>query len=264
MSVHPLATVAPVWIDHVVLAVADLEKASDQLAGEHGLGSYPAPPPAGSIGLGGRIVPCGSGYLQLLAVQDHAGATGHSLGAAVVAALEEGRLLVSWAVATDQIEAFSRRNGLDPTSDEVRAADGALLRRRVLGAEVALGGVLPAVVSWDDPEKGHPERQPVGHRVDPIGITCLELAAQATRLRSWLGPAVHDLPIKICRGAGGLHAVTVATAAGDLNIGNRDRDGPWPRRQAVLDIGGAYGQREEPRPSSEASRWSSSSTAVVR
>lgn len=224
MSVHPLATVAPLWIDHVVIAVPDLGMASDLLAGDHGLGSYPAPPPAGSTGLAGRIVPCGSGYLHLLAVQERAGATGHSLGAAVVAALEDDRLLVSWAVATHQIEALSRRNGLDPTAEEVQAADGAFLRRRVLGAELALGGVLPAILSWDDPTTSHPERQPVGHRVDPVGITCVELAAQPARLRSWLGPALHDLPVKICRGTHGLRAVTVATAAGDILIRDRDAE----------------------------------------
>lgn len=263
MSVHPLATVAPLWIDHVALAVRDLAAASDRLVSEHGLASYPATPMA-SPGIAGRIVPCGSGYLHLLAVEDPGRAARHRLGAAVLAAVEAHRPLMSWAVATDQIGALVRRTGLDAAADQVSAVDGNRLHRRVVGVEPALAGVVPAIVCWDHPAEGHPESQPVDHRVDPLGITCIELAADLRALRSWLGPALHDLPIKIRPGPRGLRCVTVATAAGDLNIKSRDADDPWLRRRAVLGVGiDSYGRPEEPRPSSEARRFSSSSAAVV-
>lgn len=260
MSVHPLATVAPLWIDHVVVAVRDLGAAGERLASEHGLGSYPAPPTA-SPGVAGRVVPCGAAYLHLLAVEDRGRAARHRLGAAVLAAEEAHRPLMSWAVATDQIGALVRRTGLGEKTEQVTAADGTPLHRQVVGAELALGGVVPAIVSWEH-AKGHPATQPVHHGVDPLGITCIELAADLRTLGTWLGPALHDVPIKICPGPHGLRCVTVATVDGDLNIGNPDGDNPWLRRQALPGIG-SYRQRGEPRPSSEASRGSSSSAIVV-
>lgn len=222
MSVHPLATVAPVWIDHVVMAVEDVGATATRLAAEHGLGSYRAHP-AGLSGLVGRIVPCGSGYLHLLAVEDAAGAAAHALGSAVLGAVEVGRCLLSWAVATDNIDAFARRTGRRAAVEEVAGSNGASLRRLVVGAGPAVGGAVPAIVCWDK-DRGHPEHQRVEHRVDPVGITSIDLGADFGLLRSWLGPAVHDLPVKLLRGYHGLRAVTVATSIADVVVVNRDGD----------------------------------------
>lgn len=228
VSVHPLATAGPLWIDHVVLAVDDVTAAAAQFTADHGLASYPTPT---ATGLAGRIVPCGAGYLCLVAIVDASDASTSLLGGAVLAARRDHRLLLSWAVATDEIGPFVRRTGRDPTDDEVSASDGSPLRRRSLGADIALCSTLPAIVCWDGPAGRHPERQPVDHRIDPVGITCIELGVDETQLRSWLGPGVHDLPLKLTGGTLRLHEVTVATAAGDVVISDR-RAGDYVARGA--------------------------------
>ncbi len=223
MSVQPLAPVAPLWIDHVVMAVEDLGATAKRLAAEHGLGSYTAHPPGGLPGLVGRIVPCGSGYLHLLAVEDDACAAAHLLGAAVLGALGTGRSLLSWAVATDDIDAFLGRTGCHAVVEEIAGSNGTRLGRRVVGAELALTGAVPAIVCWDE-DQGHPERQQVEHRVDPVGITSVSLGADLGVLGWWLGAAVHDLPVKLLPGCQGLRAVTVATSIADMVVANRDGD----------------------------------------
>lgn len=216
---HPLATVAPVWIDHVVVAVADVDAAGEQLAADHGLDSYPTRAPAG---LAARVVPCGAGYLHLFDVEDEAKAWKSPLGAAVVMARQERRLLASWAVATHSIEPFVRRSGLGVARDGLDAADGSPLELTALRPGSGLQGALPVIVCWEVGVDDRPERQPVRHRVDPLGITCIDVAVDPVKLRQWLGPAVDDLPLRLRKGTPGLRAVTVATAAADVVLGEPD------------------------------------------
>lgn len=221
-NVHPTPE-PPLWIDHVVVAVADVEVVAQLFASRHGLGSYGVATPPG---LTGRIVPCGSGYLHLLAVGDASAATAHPLGAAAEGAIRDGRPLLSWAVATDWMGPVVRRTGAELTFDEISATNGPPLRRQVVGADQALGGELPAIVCWQHAEQGrHPQHQPVGHRVDPVGITCIDLAADPVRLRDWLGRALDDLPIRIRPGRPGLHGVTVGTASGEVLVDACSLDG---------------------------------------
>lgn len=218
---------ASLWIDHVTVAVGDVASAAEWFATAHGLGSYPVAAPPG---LAARIVPCGSGYLHLLEVVDSEVGGRSRLGVAARAAVLEARPLLSWAVATDWIASFVRRNDAGLSFEEVSAVVGPPLRRQTLGAEVALHGELPAIVCWQaGAHTRHPQCQPVAHTVDPIGITCVEVASDSARLRNWLGPAVDNLPIKIRPGNDGIVAITVATASADLVIDDSWASPEWRR-----------------------------------
>src|SRR5438094_2831187 len=112
-------------IDHVVYAVRDLDDAAQRLADEHGLASV-----AGGRhpwGTGNRIVPFGHDYLELLAVVDPDLAKQNPIGVAIAAAVAEGDRLVSWAVATDDIDAAAARAGLQVVSGTRSRAEGEML-----------------------------------------------------------------------------------------------------------------------------------------
>ena len=58
------------WLDHVVVAVADLEQAAAVFLERYGLASYEGGRHAG-LGTANRIVPLGREYVELLGVVDH-------------------------------------------------------------------------------------------------------------------------------------------------------------------------------------------------
>src|SRR5512142_3281084 len=74
-SSSPRFPTPPSALDHVVLAVDDLDRAAARLEREHGLASYAGGRHARG-GTANRIVPLGSQYLELMAVVDPARAEG--------------------------------------------------------------------------------------------------------------------------------------------------------------------------------------------
>jgi hypothetical protein len=72
---------------------------------------------------------------------------------------------------------------------------------------------LPFFIAWDDPAR-HPALEPVAHENQPNGIAWIEIAADETRLKEWLGP--DDLPVTVVGGEPGVRAVAIATARGEI------------------------------------------------
>jgi catechol 2,3-dioxygenase-like lactoylglutathione lyase family enzyme len=99
-------------IDHVVLAVSDLDEAGERLRREHGLASV-----AGGVheqwGTGNRIVPLGDDYLELLAVLDPEVGRSSAPGRALLEATSDGHdRWLSVCLRVDDIEATAARVGL--------------------------------------------------------------------------------------------------------------------------------------------------------
>lgn len=100
-------------IDHLVIAVPDLDAAADELTGALGVaftagGSHPG---AGSAN---RIAFLGEPYLELIAVDDEATARERPIGAAAIRALGQGGGLATYALVDDELEttvAELRANG---------------------------------------------------------------------------------------------------------------------------------------------------------
>jgi hypothetical protein len=129
-------------IDHLVIAVRDLDDAADELERRVGLaatggGRHP------TLGTQNRLAWLGDTYLELVSIADPSVAEGSWLGVPTLAALERGGGLATWAIATDSIDAdIAALRGIgagfgDPTRGERVRPDGTIVRWRL-----AIGGAL--------------------------------------------------------------------------------------------------------------------------
>jgi hypothetical protein len=201
-------------IDHVVMAVGDLEEAADRLFREHGLASVVGGRHTG-MGTANRVVPLGSAYLELIAVVDDDEAATSPMGRWVRSATAGGDRWGGWVVRPGDIEAEAARLGLDVMDGARERPDGTVLRWRMAGVgEAAANPPLPFFIEWRVAESERPGRADAAHRVRPLGIARLDVAGDRDRMRDWLG---EDLPnLRVVPGPPGIVAVVVATEDGDL------------------------------------------------
>jgi hypothetical protein len=200
-------------IDHVVLGVADLETGAADLLDRTGLASVEGGRHPGR-GTANRIVPLGSGYLELLAVVDEAEARSSSWGAWARAA---GTGLTAWCVSVPSIDAVCERLGLEAANWSRVRPDGVELRWRLAGVEQALADpMLPFFIEWQVTSALHPQAAGAPHRVRPTGIERLELTGDERRLRAWLGDVA--VPVEVAPGGSAIRRVRVAADTGSLLI----------------------------------------------
>jgi len=186
---------APMRLDHVIYGTADLDAAQRRIESELGLEVLPGGHHVGQ-GSHNRIVPLGDGYLELMAIDDPAEAATNPFGQVLLEVLAAERL-VGWAVLVDDIEAVAARNGTPIYT----------VRRETLGASVT--GVQEALREPTLPffiganERG---TRPGAAR-DAGGLTWIEVAGDATRLREWLGGA--ELPVHVVAGSPAVRAIGI-------------------------------------------------------
>jgi hypothetical protein len=204
------------WIDHVIYAVDDLEKAGAALFDREGLASVPGGRHSG-WGTENRIVPLGESYLELIAVVDVEEAEEAEFGRAVRRALTEEHGLVGWVVATDDIDAVAKRLDLEVEEKSREAGDGSTLNWRLAGLDRAVKtGALPFFVQWDVPPERHPGAAEVRHEADPRGIAWVEVCADdRDELEKWLGEDA-GLPVRITEGDPALAAAAIETSGGEI------------------------------------------------
>ena len=189
-------------IDHVIYATRDLDATAARLEAEHGLVAKGGGRHTG-IGTENRIFPLGGGYLELIAVADYAEAERSALGHELARRIRErGEGLMGWVVAVDDVVAEAARTGAELSTIE---RDG--LRARLAGVATAMTeATLPFFIERDegiaDPGEGG----------DAGGITWVEVAGDAQRLRAWLGDDA-DLPVRVREGAPAVLAVGVGERA---------------------------------------------------
>jgi hypothetical protein len=201
-------------LDHVVLAVGDLDEAGRRLLAASGLASVPG----GSHprwGTANRIVPLGPNYVELMGIGDPERAGTTELGRTVAAAAGSDHPWVMWVVRTDPIESVAERAGLEVSEGSRERPDGSVLRWRMAGLDRALAEPpLPFFQVWEVGPGEHPGGAGAHHRVQPRGISWIELAGDERRLRWWLGDA--ELPLRIVDGTPGIKRVGIATAEGEM------------------------------------------------
>jgi hypothetical protein len=184
-------------IDHVLYATQDLDTAAARLEDEHGL----VPRGGGrhtGIGTENRIVPLGGGYLELIAVADPAEAERSPLGHALALAIHErGEGWIGWAVAVDDVLAEAERTGA-----ELSVIERAGLRAQLAGVATAMAEPTLPIFIERDPGIADP-----GAEGDAGGITWVQVAGDADRLRTWLGGA--ELPVRVRDGEPALLAVGI-------------------------------------------------------
>lgn len=202
-------------IDHVVLGVGDLEAAAARLTRDSGLASVVGGRHPG-WGTGNRIVPLGGTYIELLGIVDAEEAKANPVGRAVASSVAHGDRWQCWCVATDDLDAVAERLGISIDAASRVRPDGTTLRWRSAGFLFALENPsLPFFISWEVPPDLHPGAAAAAHRVDPQGISWVEIG-EDDRLNGWLGGA--GLPIRPVEGTTGPIAVGVTTATGEIVV----------------------------------------------
>jgi len=93
--------------------------------------------------------------------------------------------------------------------------DGTVLSWRLVGADEMFGPErLPFFIQWEVEPEEHPGRVEAAHRVEPTGISAVELRGDATLFVERLGD--HALPITVSKGKPGVASVVVGTTEGAI------------------------------------------------
>jgi hypothetical protein len=199
-------------IDHVVLAVRDLEATGKRFFDEHGLASVPGGRHA-AWGTANRVIPLGEDYVELLGVVEPEVAERSPFGRFMLSHTAGGDVNHRWltvSLADTDLEGTAARLGLEVVTGTRTRPDGREIRWRSAGLEDPKRDPwLPFFVAWEVPPGLHPGRTPAEHRVGALGIARVEMAGDQDRLREWVGGA--DLPIRIVPGEPGVRAVVLAT-----------------------------------------------------
>ena len=144
-----------VSIDHLIIAVRDLDEAAATLEQTVGLqatggGRHEA------LGTANRLAWFGDSYVELVTVVDPEVAKGSWLGGPTLAALQRGDGLIGWAIRTDGLDAdvrSARATGArfgDPASGERTRPDGRIVRWR-FALPGAIGPTeLPFLIERDE------------------------------------------------------------------------------------------------------------------
>src|SRR5215216_4908360 len=129
-------TLVAVELDHVLIAVADLAAAAEEIEARHRLASIDGGRHPG-WGTANRIVPLGEAYLELIAVVDESDAAHSPFGRWVAGAQRKPAQPLGWAVRTRQLDDVARRLGLTVDAGSRAGRDGRLVRWRLAGIEQA-------------------------------------------------------------------------------------------------------------------------------
>lgn len=200
-------------IDHVVIGVGDVDDAARRLLAECGLGSVFGGRHEG-WGTWNRIVPLGPDYLELIGVVDRKEAAKSFLGRHLMSHVGGGDRLMGWCVAVTDVDAVATRLGLTVNPGSRTRPDGTTLRWRSAGLEAALEDPsVPFFITWEGPAELHPGRSEADHRIEPTGISWLEVGTDAMRLKDWL--AAEELPVRVVGGPPGVLGVGIGTATGE-------------------------------------------------
>jgi hypothetical protein len=225
-------------IDHLVLAVGDPDRTAEELEETLGLrasggGRHDR------LGTFNRLVWLGDSYLELIGVFDPALAAESWIGRPVVASLEAGGGLATWAVAIDDLDSQLRWTAGDgvlsgPLDGERRRPDGRLVRWR-LAQPAVLSPTSPFLIEHDTTaaEWTEDERRARAGETHPIGgrvrLVSLEVqtevpAAAAAKLRSLLATTAEPDGRRAVRVAIGAYAVRFAAP------------GPDPAVKAIIEL----------------------------
>ena len=192
-------------LDHVLIAVDDLEAAAQEVEQRHGLASVEGGRHQG-LGTANRIVPLGATYLELVAVvEENEAASGFG---SWVAGGQRPRLL-GWCVRTDDLDAVAARLGLTIANGSRARPDGTLLTWRMAGLEQSAGErSLPFFIEWG-PDTSYPGEA----LAQSAAITELRLQGDPDRIARWVDGA--PLPLSITRGEPAIRSVALDGAVLD-------------------------------------------------
>ena len=201
-------------LDHVIVAVRDLDAAAARFEDDYGLTALPGGRHAG-LGTGNRIVPLGSSYVELMAVVDESEPS--PLAAWVTRTCERGDRLAALCVRTGDVDSVAARLGTTPLEMGRTRPDGVTLRWKLAGLDGMLSTPgMPFFIQWDVQPGRFPGRAPVRHRSGASGLAWVEIAQDEAVVSELLGP--NDLDLRFVPGEPGIRAIGVTTPGGEIVI----------------------------------------------
>lgn len=202
-------------LDHVIVAVSDLDHAASTFLEAHGLGSIPGGRHPG-WGTANRIVPLGESYLELIAVIDEREASATPFGRRVSELASARGHPLGWAVRPASLAAVARKLGLTVETGSRTKPDGEIVRWRAAGVERAVtSSALPFFLEWA-PGSTFPGSLAAG-AAPGAAISRLELEADPAVVATWLGH--HSLPVHVQPGERGLACVVLNGRRGEVVLG---------------------------------------------
>jgi hypothetical protein len=206
---------AVVEVDHIVIAVRDLDDATAQFEDRYGLttiegGRHPG------WGTANRLVPLGLAYLELVTVVDKTEALSSDFGRWVSAMLEGGSRF-GWAVRTDDLNRKASRLDLEVGEGSRRSAAGEMLHWRIAGvAQAARDSSLPFFIEWGAGTP-LPGRATIVHRAGPVALGELTINGNEQRVHEWLGTT--SLPVRVTPGTTqGVASFSVLTSTNTIVV----------------------------------------------
>jgi hypothetical protein len=200
-------------IDHVLIAVRNLDRASADLFDRYGLasvagGRHPA------WGTANRLVPIGDQYLELIAVEEPDAV--NPLAEAVRTASAIGDSFLGVCCEVPDIDGIARRLGTNLVPGQRELPDGREVSWTLTGLEGALTQGLPFFIHWGTGREFRMGDEQVDHAIEPAAITRVDVGGDEDTLRQWLN---GDFPeIRLVGGGPGVHAAVIASSAGDVQI----------------------------------------------
>jgi Glyoxalase-like domain len=181
-------------LDHVLVAVDDLDAAAEEVEERHALASVEGGRHQG-LGTANRIVPLGETYLELVAVVDEAEAANSGFGSWVAGGVQPR--LLGWCVRTDDLDGVADRLGLTIADGARARPDGTVLRWRMAGLERSADEPsLPFFIEW---RAGTP--YPGEALAQSATIGKLRLQGDPGRIAQWVDGANHPLAVSAGRPA---------------------------------------------------------------
>jgi Glyoxalase-like domain len=185
-------------LDHVLIAVDDLDAAAGEVEQRYGLASVEGGRHRG-LGTANRIVPLGETYLELVAVVDESEAAGSVFGRWVAGGAVPR--LLGWCVRTDELDQVAGRLELTVAEGARARPDGAVVHWRMAGLEQASREPsLPFFIEW-----GSGTPYPGDAPGPTTTIEELRIDGDPDRVEHWLGGA--DLPVAVGAGAPAIRSV---------------------------------------------------------
>ncbi|MEO6997451.1 MAG: VOC family protein [Terracoccus sp.] len=205
-------------LDHVVVAVTDLELAAQELFDEYGLASIPGGRHP-DWGTANRIVPMGGSYLELVEVVDPNVAAQSGFGRWVASARtgDGGFRPLGWSVRTDDLAAVCQRLGLSAVGGSRQADDGRVVDWALAGVDQAAAEPsLPFFIQWGA-ETPLPGETPIRHPVGQSRISRVTVSGEVQRLASWLRE--DAVPVVVTSGPPAMVSVEVVSTGRVWTLG---------------------------------------------
>jgi catechol 2,3-dioxygenase-like lactoylglutathione lyase family enzyme len=208
-------------IDHVIVAVKDLDEAAHHFRDRFGLVALPGG--THPMGTANRAIPLANNqYIELLGVGQEELLRSHQFGERLLHVISQGSSLLSWAVCVDDIEAEAARLRRPLVPGQWEGAEGEIGRWHNIFPDFEDVDTLPFFIHYvgDNTDHRRESYDKADSPARPGGIAWLELGDNANQMKAWLN--VDSLPLRFTADPPGLYGLAIESPDGEIVIRNED------------------------------------------